>query len=134
MKKSIVITIVVIVLSTLSLINAQPTGNTYTEKNPFLVDKRHGTVVIVNYNSSMNPSDEVYDRNPFLVEKRHGTITVVNRRSNINLVANNLIANRNPFLIEKRHGVVVYHNANSSLEISKPTVEQNIFLRQKRHQ
>ncbi len=134
MKKSIVITIVVIVLSTLSLINAQPTGNTYAEKNPFLVEKRHGAVVIVNYNLSMNPSDEVYDRNPFLVEKRHGAITVVNRQSNINPVANNLIADRNPFLIEKRHGAVVFQNSNKISENSKPAIEQNLFLRQKRHQ
>ncbi|MBX3008071.1 MAG: hypothetical protein KF816_08600 [Melioribacteraceae bacterium] len=134
MKKSIVITIVVIVLSTLSLINAQPTGNTYAEKNPFLVEKRHGAVVIVNYNLSMNPSDEVYDRNPFLVEKRHGAITVVNRQSNINPVANNLIADRNPFLFEKRHGAVVFQNANKISENSKPAIEHNLFLRQKRHQ
>ncbi len=135
MKKSIVITIVVIVLSTLALINAQPRGNTtYAEKNTFLVEKRHGAVVIVNYDSSINPSDMVYDRNPFLIEKRHGAITVVNRQSNINLVASNLVADRNPFLIGKRHGAVVFQNANNTSENSKPAIEQNLFLRQKRHQ
>ena len=134
MKKSFVLTTAIIALSTLAAINAQSNGNISADNNPFLVGKRHGVVVIVNNNSSMNPNDMVYDRNPFLVEKRYGAITVVNRNSNINLGASNLVADRNPFLMDKRHGAVVYHNANSSLEISRPTVEQNIFLRQKRHQ
>jgi len=41
----------------------------------------------------------VYDRNPFLVEKRHGSITVVNRQSNINPSTGNMVADLNPFLI-----------------------------------
>lgn len=134
MEKSIAITIAVIVLSTLSLINAQPNGNIYAEKSPFLVEKRHGAVVIVNYNSNMNTSDMVYERNPFLVEKRHGAIIVVNRNSRINHVVANLVADRNPFLAEKRHGAIVFQNINSISEISKPTIEQNLFLKQKRHQ
>jgi len=134
MKKSNIITISVIVLSFLSFINAQPKGNTYVERNPFLVEKRHGAVVSVNYNSSMNPNDAVYDRNPFLVEKRHGAVTIVKRNSSINPVSTNLVAHRNPFLAEKRHGAIVFQNANSKSEISKPTIEQNLFLRQKRHQ
>lgn len=134
MKKSIVLTTAIIALSTFAAINAQSNNKIYTDNNPFLVGKRHGAIVIVNNNSSMNLKDAVYDKNPFLAEKRHGAIIVVNRNSNINPVVANLVANRNPFLAEKRHGAIVFQNANSISKISKTLIEQSFFLRQKRHQ
>ena len=134
MKKLFVSLVSVIAVSTLSTIYSQTKEISYVENNPFLVEKRHGAVVIVNYNSNMNTSDMVYERNPFLVEKRHGAIIVVNRNSRINHVVANLVADRNPFLAEKRHGAIVFQNINSISEISKPTIEQNLFLKQKRHQ
>lgn len=134
MKKSLALIIAALVISVISNINAQQKENTYSQRNPFLTDKRHGAVVITNNSSFINPSDRVYDRTPFLVEKRHGAITVVNRKSSADLSSNNLVLDRNPFLAEKRHGAVVYQNANNASENSKPVIEQNLFLRQKRHQ
>ncbi len=130
MKKSIVLTTAIIALSTFAAINAQSNSKIYADNNPFLVGKRHGAIIIVNNNSSMNLKDAVYDKNPFLAEKRHGAIIVINRNSSINHV----VADRNPFLAEKRHGAIVFQNANSISKISKPLIEQSFFLRQKRHQ
>ena len=101
MKKSFVLIMVTIVLSILSDIKAQSNNITYAETNPFLVSKRHGAFVIVNYNSSINPSDMVYDRNPFLVEKRHGAVVYLN--ANALLGTSNPAVEQNLFLRQKRH-------------------------------
>jgi len=62
------------------------------------------------------------------------TVVVLTTLSDNTQSSNNTYAETNPLLVGKRHGSVNYQNANSSSGISKPAVEQNPFLRQKRHQ
>ena len=73
MKKLLGLIIAATVLSTTSHIYSQSKENYYEERNPFLFDKRHGAIFMMN-KSITNVAEghqEVRSRNIFLEQKRH---------------------------------------------------------------
>ncbi len=136
MKKLLGLIIAATVLSTPSHIYSQSKENCYEERNPFLVEKRHGAVFIYSYNVKMQSDNLVAKTNPFLLDKRHLAVFIASSNSDVNLIKANLEAERNPFLVDKRHSAIFMMNKSMTnvaegLQEVKP---RNIFLEQKRHQ
>lgn len=131
-----------IVLSTSSFVASQErqdeTGNqkVVVEKNPFLVEKRHGAAFTYSYKVQADSHEYAEERNLFLLDKRHNAVFMASNSINVNLTNTNLVADINPFLVDKRHGAVFMMNKNMTyvIEGRQRSEARNIFLEQKRHQ
>ncbi|MCL4551071.1 MAG: hypothetical protein M1495_21180 [Bacteroidetes bacterium] len=135
MKKLLGLIIAATVLSTASYIYSQSKENYYEERNPFLVEKRHGAVFIYSYNVKMQSDSLVVETNPFLLDKRHYAVFIASG-TYVNALMTNLEAEKNPFLVDKRHGSVFMMSSNIGNVTGgyKQVKTRNIFLEQKRHQ